>query len=165
MAIVAIAPGMFLAQSIVPSSGSTAMSTFGPILGADLLADEQHRRLVDLPLADHHGAVDRQLVELAPHGIDRGLIGGLVLAVTAQARRGDRRTLGHTHDFEAENALQHQFRLDGNARHYALPSQTRFSDAGRTQFFSIRITCGRPEITLSRPTAARALRTASSLVA
>jgi len=30
MARVAIAPGMFLAQSVVPSSGSTAMSTFGP---------------------------------------------------------------------------------------------------------------------------------------
>jgi hypothetical protein len=33
------------------------------------------------------------------------------------------------------------------------------------QFFSIRITCGFPEITRSRPTAASALRTASSLVA
>jgi hypothetical protein len=33
------------------------------------------------------------------------------------------------------------------------------------QFFSIRITCGAPDITLSRRTAARALRTASSVVA
>ena len=32
MASVAIAPGMFLAQSVVPSSGSTAMSTLGPLL-------------------------------------------------------------------------------------------------------------------------------------
>src|SRR5262249_41999420 len=32
MAIVAIAPGMFLAHSVVPSSGSTAMSTSGPCL-------------------------------------------------------------------------------------------------------------------------------------
>src|SRR5215467_9067128 len=32
MAIVAIAPGMFLAHSVVPSSGSTAMSTSGPRL-------------------------------------------------------------------------------------------------------------------------------------
>ena len=30
--MVAIAPGMFLAHSVVPSSGSTAMSTFGPVL-------------------------------------------------------------------------------------------------------------------------------------
>ena len=33
------------------------------------------------------------------------------------------------------------------------------------QFFSIRITCGAPDITRSRFTAARALRTASSVVA
>ena len=32
MAMVAMAPGMFLAHRIVPSSGSTAMSTFGPCL-------------------------------------------------------------------------------------------------------------------------------------
>src|SRR6185437_2408767 len=32
MAMVAIAPGMFLAQSVVPSSGSTAMSTLKPPL-------------------------------------------------------------------------------------------------------------------------------------
>src|ERR1700733_1491964 len=32
MASVAIAPGMFLAHSVVPSSGSTAMSTLGPVL-------------------------------------------------------------------------------------------------------------------------------------
>ena len=31
IAIVAIDPGMFLAHSVVPSSGSTAMSTFGPV--------------------------------------------------------------------------------------------------------------------------------------
>jgi hypothetical protein len=46
---------------------------------ADLLADEQHRRLVELALADHHRAIDRQLVELAPHCVDRGLIGALSL--------------------------------------------------------------------------------------
>src|SRR5438874_13494072 len=30
--MVAIAPGIFLAHSVVPSSGSTAISTFGPVL-------------------------------------------------------------------------------------------------------------------------------------
>ncbi len=50
----------------------------GAGLGADLLADEQHRRLVHFALPDHHGAVDRQIVELAPHGVDRGLVGGLL---------------------------------------------------------------------------------------
>src|SRR3954464_7153705 len=32
IAMVAIAPGMFLAHKVVPSSGSTAMSTLGPVL-------------------------------------------------------------------------------------------------------------------------------------
>ena len=88
------------------------MSTLGPRLGADLLADEQHRRLVHLALADHHRAVDRQLVELAPHGIDRRLIGGLLLAAPAQPRGVDRRALGDAHDLDRENALQHQIRAE-----------------------------------------------------
>ena len=108
--MVAIAPGMFLAHSVVPSSGSTAMSTFGPVLRADLLADEQHRRLVALALADHHGAVDRQLVELAPHGVDRRLVGGLLVAAAAQPRRRHRGALGHAHDLEREDALEHLVR-------------------------------------------------------
>ena len=78
------------------------------LLGADLLADEQHRRLVELALADHHGAVDRQLVELAPHGVDRRLVGGLLVAAAAQARRRHRRALGDAHDLDREDALQHQ---------------------------------------------------------
>ena len=97
----------------------------GAALGADLLADEQHRRFVDLALADHHRAVDRQLVELAPHGVDRGLVGGLVLAAAAQPRRRHRRALGHAHDLEGENALQQQFGLDGNRRHDSVPLTKR----------------------------------------
>ena len=79
-----------------------------PAFGADLLADEQHRRFVHLAFADHDRAVDRQLVELAPHGVDRGLVGGLFVAAAAQPRRIDRRALGHAHDLERENALQHE---------------------------------------------------------
>src|SRR5262245_65174325 len=133
------------------------------MLGADFLANEQHRRFVDLTLANDDGAVDRQLVEFAAHGVDRSLIGCLVLAMPPQARRGYRRTLGDAHDFEGKNALQQKFRLDGNARHFDAP--LRISSPRVAQFFSMRMTCGRPEITLSRPTAARALRTASSVVA
>jgi hypothetical protein len=47
--------GRFLAQSVVPSSGSSAMSTSG-LAVADLLADIEHRRFVALAFADHHGA-------------------------------------------------------------------------------------------------------------
>ena len=52
-------------------------------LGADLFADEQHRRLIHLALADDDGPVDRQIVEFAAHGIDGGLVGGLLVAAPA----------------------------------------------------------------------------------
>jgi hypothetical protein len=80
----------------------------------NLLADEQHRRFVHLALADHDGAVDRQLVQFAPHRVDRRLIGRLVLAVPAQTRGRHCRALGHAHDFHAEDALEQQFGLNGN---------------------------------------------------
>ena len=55
----------------------------GAGLITDFLADEQHRRLVHLTLPDHHGAVDRQLVEFAPHRVDSSLVGGLFRAAPA----------------------------------------------------------------------------------
>ena len=58
-----------------------------------------------------------RLFELAPHGVDRGLIGGLLVAAPAQPRRIDRRALGHAHDLERENALQHQTVRNGDRRH------------------------------------------------
>ena len=58
MAMHEIAFGPPLAQIVVPSSGSSAMSILGPCAGADLLADVEHRRLVALALADDHRAVD-----------------------------------------------------------------------------------------------------------
>ena len=90
-------------------------------LGADLLADEQHRRLVELALADHHRAVNRQLVELAAHRVDRGLVGGLVLAVAAQPRSRHRGALGDAHDLDGEDALQQLAGLNGDRRHRAPP--------------------------------------------
>ena len=65
MAMTASAFGMSLAVSVVPSSGSSAMSTAGPVAGADLLADVEHRRLVALALADHDDAVDVEQVRAA----------------------------------------------------------------------------------------------------
>src|SRR6185295_364406 len=91
------------------------------VLGTDLFTDEKHRRFIDFALADHDRAVDRQFVEFAAHGVDRGLIGGLVLAVPAQARRGDRGPFGNADDLETENTLQQELRLDGNARHFDAP--------------------------------------------
>ncbi len=75
-------------------------------IDADLLADIQHRRLVALALADHDGAFDGQFVELAPHRVDRGLVGRLLVAMAAQPRRRHRRAFRHPHDLERQDALQ-----------------------------------------------------------
>ena len=69
------------------------------------LADEQHRRLVALALADDDRAVDGQAVEFAAHRVDGGLVGGLLVAAAAQARGGDGGALGDAHEFERQNAL------------------------------------------------------------
>ena len=47
---------------------------------ADLLAVEEHRRLVLLALADHDDAVHPDGVEHEPHRVDRGGVGLLLLA-------------------------------------------------------------------------------------
>ena len=80
----------------------------GPAIGgrADLFADVEHRRLVALALADHHGAVHRQLVERGAHRLDRGGIGGFLVAAADQVRRGDRRGLGDADHFEDEDAVE-----------------------------------------------------------
>ena len=57
------------------------------------------------------------LFKLAPHGIDRGLIGFLFRAAPAQPRRRDRGALGHAHDLERENALNGLVRRGRVRRH------------------------------------------------
>ena len=74
--------------------------------GADLFADIEHRRLVALAFADDDGAVDLEAVERLPHRVDRGLVGGLLVAAAHQPRRRQRRQLGHAHRFEREIAIQ-----------------------------------------------------------
>ena len=74
---------------------------FGPIPRADLFADIEHRRLVALALADDHGSPDRQPVQFGAHGIDRDLIGGLLVAPAAQSCGSHRCALGDAHQFDA----------------------------------------------------------------
>ena len=83
---------------------------------ADLLADEEHRRLVALALPDHHGAEDRQIVHLAPHRIDRRLVRRLLVAPAAQIGGGDRRALGHPCDLQREDAVQRRAGVAARAR-------------------------------------------------
>jgi hypothetical protein len=90
----------------VHSSGSTAISTFGPAFDTDLFPNEQHWRFIALAFADHHGALNRHLVEFAAHRVHRGLIGRFLIAVTAQPRRRHCGAFGHPHDLERQNTLQ-----------------------------------------------------------
>jgi hypothetical protein len=73
----------------------------------DLLADEQHRRLVALALADHDGAAEVHHVERAPHRLDGDVVGELAVAAPHEARRCDRRGLGDADHFEREVAVLH----------------------------------------------------------
>ena len=73
---------------------------------ADRLPVEEHRRLVLLPLADHDDPVHRDRVEHGPHRIDRGLIGGDLVAAAHPAPGGHRRRLGHTDELEREVAVR-----------------------------------------------------------
>ncbi len=77
-----------------------------PVSRADLLADEQHRRLVALALADDDGALDGERVEGVSHGVDGGLVGRLLVAATHQARGGERSCLGDAHRLEGEVAVE-----------------------------------------------------------
>jgi hypothetical protein len=76
--------------SVVPSIGSTAMSHAGAA-GADLLAVEQHRRFVLLTLADDDDAFHRDGVEDDAHGVDRGAVGSVLVALPEPASGCERR--------------------------------------------------------------------------
>ena len=69
---------------------------------ADLLAVEEHRRLVLLPLADHDDAAHRDRVDHEAHQVDGGLVGGVLVAPADPARRAHRRRLGDPDQLERE---------------------------------------------------------------
>ena len=69
---------------------------------ADLLADEEHRRLVALTLADDDGAVDRHRVELAPHRFDGRLIRAVAIALPHRVGTGDGRLFDDAQELEGE---------------------------------------------------------------
>ena len=56
---------------------------------ADLLADEEHRRLVALALTDDDRAVDRHRVHHLAHRLDGDLIGLVAIALAHRVRAGD----------------------------------------------------------------------------
>jgi hypothetical protein len=75
-----------------------------PGSGADLLANEQHRRFVHLAFADHDRALDRKLTQFSAHRIDSRLVRHLFRAAPAQSRCGHRGPFRYPHDFERQRA-------------------------------------------------------------
>jgi hypothetical protein len=75
------------------------------VSGAHFLADEEHRRLVAFPFADHHDALDIQHVQLVAHRVDGGLVGGLLVAAADVIGRGQCRGLGHAGESQREHAV------------------------------------------------------------
>src|ERR1700754_5200363 len=110
--MVAIEPGMALAHSVVPSSGSTAISTLGPALSPTFSPmnsiGASSRSPSPITTVPSIGSL------LSSHRIDRGLVGSLLLAVAAQPRGRHRRALRHAHDFERQDALEQHLRRNGN---------------------------------------------------
>ena len=72
---------------------------------ADLLAVEQHRRIVLLALADHDDAVHRDGREREPHRLDGGAVGGVLVAPTDPPRRSEAGRFGGAHEFHREVAV------------------------------------------------------------
>ena len=72
---------------------------------ADLLAVEEHRRLVLLPLADDDDAVHRHGVEHVAHRVDRRLVGRVLVAAPDPAPGGERGRLGDADELEREVAV------------------------------------------------------------
>jgi hypothetical protein len=92
MAMTASALGRFLAQIVVPSSGSSAMSTAGPF---------------PLPTSSPiYRAFDCETIEFLAHGVDCGLVGGFFVAAPAQSGGRDRGTLGDAHNFHGEYPVE-----------------------------------------------------------
>ena len=164
MASVAIAPGMFLAHSIVPSSGSTAISTLAPFL---------------LPTFSPMNSIGASSSSPSPITTVPS-IGSLLSSrrIASTAAWSDALSLPWPRSRAAETAARSVTRtisidrtrsstwcdwtvIDDAIVYFPFETTRRLHH----QFFSMRINCGRPEITLSRCTAARALRTASSVVA
>jgi hypothetical protein len=72
------------------------------VVPADLLADEQHRRLVALALTDDDRAGELDLVHRPAHRLDRRPVGLVLLASPHETGRGQRRGLRHANHLERE---------------------------------------------------------------
>src|SRR4029453_3202197 len=68
----------------------------------DGLAVVEHRRLVLLPLADHHDTPHRDGVDYESHEVEGRLVRRVLLTTADPARGAHGRGLGDTHELERE---------------------------------------------------------------
>ena len=83
---------------------------------AELLADVQHRRFVAFAFADDDSAGDLHVAERLAHLFDRRAVGGVALAATHPARRGQRRAFGDLDEIERMDRMVED-RARGRACH------------------------------------------------
>ncbi len=79
---------------------------FGSLPGSDFFADEEHRCIVALALADNDAAAHFERVEEAPHAVDRRLVRCVLVTPPDQARGGDCRRFRHPRELKREDAVE-----------------------------------------------------------
>ena len=181
MAIVAMAPGMFLAHSVVPSSGSTAISTSGPCLFPTVspmnsigASSRSPSPITIVPLMGSLLSSRRMAFTAAwsaafslPRPVSRAAATAArsVTRTSSRVRTRSNAKSGWTLIDRASPPASFFMASVPMLRFVPRPWSPVWRVIRSYQFFSMRMTCGLPRITLSRLTAASALRTASSVVA
>ena len=107
---------------------------------AHLLADEEHRRFVALPFADHDGAVDRHRVHLVAHRLDGGLVRAVTVALPHRVRAGDGGLLDDAQEVERQVGVQERAVLVASRRTWPFVCVTvRYSTAGSSQRLGLSV--------------------------
>src|SRR5262249_41654506 len=75
------------------------------VAAAHLLADVEHGGFVALTFADGHGAADANRVEGLAHGVDGGLIAGLLVAAAHDPGAGESGSFRDANDLECQVAI------------------------------------------------------------
>ncbi|MNP52169.1 hypothetical protein D3C76_1465420 [compost metagenome] len=70
------------------------------LTAADLLADIQHRCFINLAFTDHDAAIDIHFVEHNAHCVDRGAVGGILVAASQPFVARQRGGFGNTGKFD-----------------------------------------------------------------
>ena len=101
------APMLFIGERVGNRAGPKVDIAVDPLEGTTLCAKDMPGSIAVMAMAEA-GTL------LAAHGVDRRLIGRLLVAAAAQPGRGDGGALGHAHELERQDALDDLAGLDGD---------------------------------------------------